>query len=34
MSHQGVIKLHEVYENENFIYLIKELLKGKTNYNK
>lgn len=28
VSHQGVIKLYEVYENENYIYLIKELLKG------
>jgi serine/threonine protein kinase len=24
-----VIKLHEVYENENYIYLVKELLKGR-----
>lgn len=28
MNHPGVIKLYEVYENDSYIYLVKELLKG------
>ena len=28
MEHKHVIKLYEVYENENYVFLVKELLKG------
>lgn len=28
MDHKGVIKMFEVYENENYIFLVKELLRG------
>ena len=28
LNHPGVIKMHEVYENDTHIFLINELLKG------
>lgn len=28
MDHKGVIKLYEVYEDEDLIYLVMELLRG------
>ena len=28
MDHKHVIRLYEVYENENYVFLVKELLRG------
>ena len=28
LNHPGVIKMHEVYENDTHVFLINELLKG------
>jgi len=28
LNHKGVINLHEVYENENYVFLVLDLLKG------
>ena len=28
LDHKGVIKLHYVYENEDYVFLILDLLKG------